>query len=138
MDREIPVPSDDAKDWRDAVGPVFSADEVGRLLSASQDEVRKLISSGRLIGISMQEPAVTLIPAFQFTNGEIDPVIAEAAQVLQRDAVIQPLTVASWFRMAKPGLGNQTPLEFLRKGRDFDREKELILAAVRTRTRAAM
>ena len=134
---ETELPTSDTRDWRDIVGPTLTDLEVRRLLSVNEDEFGELVSRGRLLLLPKDESGSAQIPAFQFFNGEFDPVVAEAAAQLLEGSHVQPLTAASWFNTRNSGLEDQTPLEYLRAGRNKEREEALIRAAVRTRARTA-
>ena len=110
--------------WRKVLGPLLETGQVQELLNPQ--EVSDLTRKGCLLAL----PGFggrKLYPAFQLSpDGRPYPEIAKVLEILS-DVVETPYTIASWLVSPQDLLGGETPIAWLRAGKDSSQ----ILAAAR-------
>jgi hypothetical protein len=115
--------------WRHQLGPLLDMRQAQELLGVgSRQAVHDLIQRHRLLALS-SEGRRTLIPAFQFSETgrpyeAVPPILRIFAEA---DAT--GWTVASWFTTPRPDLADETPIAWVRVGRDLETVLEAARAA---------
>lgn len=104
--------------WAAHLGPLLEGGQVQEILGVgTRQAVSDFARRRRLLALPSGDGRVRY-PAWQFgPNGRPFPVMADVLGVFAA-AEVDPHTVASWWVTPKPGLGNATPAEWLRRGRD--------------------
>lgn len=104
--------------WEAGVGPLLVADEVRQLLGArTRNAASSLARRARLLALRGPGRLVRY-PASQFgPDGRPYPVVEEVLAAL-RHADLDAWTIAAWLRAPQVELGDVSPAEWLRAGRD--------------------
>jgi len=114
--------------WQRQLGPLLDIRQAQQLLGVgSRQAVHDLIQRYRLLALTTEDRR-TLIPVFQFTEAgrpydAVPPLLRVFAEVEATG-----WTTASWFTTPSPDLGGQTPIAWIKAGRDL----ESVLDAART------
>jgi hypothetical protein len=104
--------------WRQALGPLFDTEEARMVLGVrSRQAVHDLAARGRLLSLPTRDGR-KLYPAVQFGNqGRPFPELPEILRAFEGKAE-SPYTVASWLVSPQILLEGETPVAWLRSGRD--------------------
>jgi hypothetical protein len=107
--------------WPRLLGPLLRAEEVRELVGLSSLEaLDDLVRGWRILALPTRQGGV-VYPAFQFDHdGQPHPSIAEVIEILAPVA-ITPYTIASWLMSPNEFLGDETPMQMLKIGRDPQR-----------------
>jgi hypothetical protein len=109
-------PSDNAL-WLELIGPLLETEQVQQMLGLSREEVEEATSRKLLLALKNQRGAIRY-PAIQFSSsGELLPAISAILEIFD-GAVQTPSTVASWLVSPKEYLDGDTPVAWLRGGRN--------------------
>lgn len=88
--------------WGPAIGPVYRTDQVRALLGGvSRQALNDRVKRSTLLAIKTRE-GVTVYPAWQFTEGQVLPGLAEVLKVFAADEhgeIVDRWTLASWLRI---------------------------------------
>jgi len=106
--------------WRGQLGPLLDMRQARELLGVStRQAVHDLIQRHRLLALSTEDGR-TLIPLFQFTEtGRPDEAVSTIVRIFAEvDAT--GWTIASWFTTPNPELEQNTPISWVKAGRDLD------------------
>src|ERR687887_1218322 len=106
--------------WQRQLGPLLEMRQAQQLLGVrSRQAVHDLIQRCRLLALTTEDRR-TLIPVFQFTEAGRP---YEAVPPLLRifaEAEATGWTTASWFTTPSPDLDGQTPIAWIKAGRDLE------------------
>lgn len=87
--------------WGPAIGPVFRTDQVRVLLGGvSRQALNDRVKRSTLFALKTRD-GVTVYPAWQFTDGQVLPGLAEVLKVFAADEhgeIVDGWTLASWLR----------------------------------------
>lgn len=87
--------------WGPAIGPVYRTDQVRALLGGvSRQALNDRVKRSTLLAIKTRD-GVTVYPAWQFTDGQVLPGLAEVLKVFTADEhgeIVDSWTLASWLR----------------------------------------
>lgn len=87
--------------WGPAIGPVFRTDQVRVLLGGvSRQALNDRVKRSTLFALKTRD-GVTVYPAWQFTDGQVLPGVAEVLKVFAADEhgeIVDGWTLASWLR----------------------------------------
>jgi len=106
--------------WQRQLGPLLDMRQAQDLLGVgSRQAVHDLIQRHRLLALAAEERQ-TLIPLFQFSEAgrpyaAVPPVLRVFAE-----AEATGWTIASWFTTPSVDLDGQTPIAWIRAGRDLE------------------
>ncbi|MCP3958634.1 MAG: DUF2384 domain-containing protein [bacterium] len=104
--------------WKRHLGPMFDAEKAKVVLGvSSRQAVSDLAKRGRLLAIDAAGGRKRY-PAFQFgQDGRPYPELPAILEIFA-DVVETPHTVASWLVSPNSALGNETPIVWMRSGRE--------------------
>jgi hypothetical protein len=108
--------------WRASLGTLLSENDVGKILGAGEERVRRLQENNELIALTTSD-GDERYPAFQFQDGKATPTLAHAHEVLVEKGHVSPWTAASWACTAHPELNDLSPSQWTGTHRD----EELLL-----------
>jgi hypothetical protein len=102
-----------------AVGGHVSVAAAAKILGVgSRQAIHQRIARGTLL--AMDVAGQTLLPTYQFHDGQVRPEYIRAAKLLS-GAGLSDIAIVSWFATAQPELEGSTPAEWLTAGRDAAR-----------------
>jgi len=115
--------------WGQVLGPLYDVEQVQTILKVkTRQAVSDLAKRGRLLALD-GSGGRKLYPAFQFgPNGRPYPEIAKVLEIFE-GIVETPYTIASWFVSPQDLLEGETPMAWLRAGKD---SSQLLAAARRS------
>jgi hypothetical protein len=106
--------------WERELGPLLSGAQVRELLGGvSRQRVDELARGRRLISLR-ERSGRRRYPLFQFEDGQpLEPIVT--AFWIVADGAASDWTAASWCVRTDPALGDRSPLEWVRAGKDPER-----------------
>ena len=104
--------------WGRHLGAMFDAEQAKVVLGvSSRQAVSDLAKRGRLLAVDAASGR-KLYPAFQFGKGGRPYLELVAILKLFQGVVETPYTIASWLASPNTLLGNETPIDWMRSGRE--------------------
>jgi hypothetical protein len=105
--------------WQRQLGPLLEMRQAQQLLRVgTRQAVHDLIQRHRLLALTTEDRR-TLIPLFQFTEAGRPYDAVPAILRIFAEAEATGWTTASWFTTPSPDLDAETPIAWIRAGRDL-------------------